>query len=246
MFKFKTGLLALMLITIGAFTAPNIQAASCGNVGTPSACTATVGGLTLTFDNFSFLSALSGVGTGTQVASSQVNINTVTNPYSVDVNFTPNPGPTFGGIMTGSQLQQLFVSYKVSLTGTGSITNIMSAFSDMFTGTGSGSQTKDVCTGGPCGGGGTTVSTINLNDSGGTTGVQGFYSGSTNPTFGSTSPSSFWVKDTVSMQANSSGTDKVYSFSNSYGTAVPEPGTYALLGAGLIGIAALRRRHQKN
>lgn len=241
----KNGLLAIVgLIGFGLFlTSPAAHAATCGTVATPLACSATLGGLTLTFDNFSFSSNFGGLGSGTAVTSSMVDINTTLNPYDVAVNFTPNNGPTFGGTMTGSQLQQMFVSYRVSLTGTGAITGIMSSFSDLFTGNGSGSQTKDVCTGGPCGGGGTTVSTINLNDIGGTSGVGGTYSGSTAPIFGSTAPSSFWVKDTLSLQANGPGTVQSSMFSNSFSTAVPEPGAYVLMGAGLFGIALLRRRN---
>lgn len=240
---FKNGLLAIVgLIGFGLVSSPTAHAAACGTVATPLACSATLGGLTLTFDNFVFSGNIGGLGSGTAVTASQVNINTVINPYDASLVFTPNNGPTFGGVMTNTQLQQMFVNYRVTLTGTGAITGIMSSFSDMFTGNGSGSQTKDVCTGGPCGAGGTTVSTINLNDIGGTSGIGGTHSGSTAPAFGAAAPYEFYVKDTASLQANGLGTVEMSMFTNSFSVQTPEPMSFVLMGAGLVGIAALRRR----
>lgn len=239
------------LFAVGALCAvlavtPSAQGASCGTAASPTPCSGTIGGLTLDFSSFTFFSTLSGVGAGTQIAANEVNIDLILGTDSWTIQLTPSnprqdPNPW---LFTGTQLQQMFVGYQVTMTGTGSIVGIGAGFTDVFTGSnnqfGSGSQTKDVCTGGPCGGGGTTVSSVNLNDQLGTAGVQGSYSGSTAPVFGQASPSVFYVRDTMNLQANNQSVEG-FEFSNTFNSDVPEPEAFVLIGLGLIGISAMRR-----
>lgn len=237
---FAVGALCAVL---AVFAPAPANAASCGTVAAPTACSDTMSGTTLTFDNFTFFSSLSGVGSGAQIAAGDVNVDLINNGSSITLQLTPNQRTW---AFTGTQLQQMFVGYQVTLSGASGIGWVSSGFSDMFTGVpggfGAGSQTKDICTGGPCGSQGSViVSTANVNDQGGTAGVQGSYSSMTAPVFSSTAPSMFWVRDTISLQANNQSV-LAFSFDNTYGSDVPEPTTFALIGGALIGLAFTRRK----
>jgi hypothetical protein len=226
---------------------PASQAASCGTAAAPTACSATIGTMTLDFNSFSFFSTLSGVGAGTQINAADVNIDLITTADSWSIVLTPNTSRQSPNdwLFTGTQLQQMFVAYQVDMTGIGQIVNVGAGFTDQFTGSngqfGAGSQTKDVCTGGACGSGGTIVSSVNLNDQTGTAGVTGSYAGYTAPQFGQVSPGTFWVRDTMSLQANNK-TIQGFEFSNTFTSDVPEPGTLLLVGGALIWVGLVRRK----
>jgi hypothetical protein len=216
------------------------------NFGGTTGCTLTSGGVTLTFNQFSFVHSLSGPGAGG--ASNQINLNPLVDGNGLGFDIVPTTA--FTATATGvNDVQLNFVAIVVG--GANSIDDLfLSMTGSAGVGTGGPGGTDILseiyCRGGsvppgscPVGQGGPLTDTLTI--PAGSSGV----TVSDTKTFALTNGLSV-LKD-IQVNGNNGSGSSVTDVKNQISiTGVPEPTTAFLLGGGLLALGLVKSRSRKS
>ncbi len=220
-----TLLILLSVFSMGAFGATCAMSASWATFQSTGTCT--IGNIELS--NFSLVSTANPSGNAIPASSIML---TLDNSLPGQLGMQWNMGMSATG---AGNFQDLYFNFK--LTGLNGLrfNSDTLTFNGSATGGGSTGVASIVCTSGP----------TNTCPSGDTYIAQVF---NPPPILGDTMyfPDSgvIWASKDFVANGVANGTGQISRVNNTYGfSEVPEPMSFALMGAGLIGIAALRRRH---
>lgn len=232
--KIAFAFLAALLVLVPAATA---SPTTCSNTTLDNYL---VGGFSCTIDNLLFSNfgySPTAIPVGVSIPANGIAVVTLTTPG--DEGFQFSSGWAVRTQSDGSSsFQDSLISFTVSTVDHSfSLTDLSLSFNGDFTGTGSTGVIEHYCPGGPlngCSGSGVRQVT------------------NPPPAFEDhvvfTSPvSTLGVSKDINVTSGTNGTARISQvFNNFSNSSVPEPGTYMLLGGGLLGLGLMRKRSKRS